>query len=124
VRDDARTLDFARRASEAAPENSVYLGTYGAAHARTGEHQRAIELLQQSLKSDSGDRARDLLFLAACREQLGDRDAARKELADATEWISQHRPGNQQLKHLAAEVARSIESSPPASTPAEQIIND
>jgi len=101
-------LDFARRASEAAPENGYYLGTLAAAQLRAGHAMQAIELLDRACKMDNHDVGRDQLVRALGQHQLEHKEEARSALADASKWIAENRPGNGQLKRLLAEVTRTL----------------
>lgn len=101
-------LEYAERASNAAPDNGQYLGTLAMAEFRTNRPAEANQRLDRASKSDSYDRGRDELIRALCQNELGQAAEAEKTLAQVATWIADNRPGNNPLQRLLAEVKRTI----------------
>jgi hypothetical protein len=97
-------MEYAERATKAAPDNAFYKATHAAALVRGKKAAEAIEVLEASSKLEGGDRGRALLFLALCQHELGNSAEARRRLQGAKAWLANHRPGNVQLQMLVKEV--------------------
>jgi serine/threonine protein kinase/Tfp pilus assembly protein PilF len=93
VDDYTAAIDLAAKATEAQPENSQFLNTYGAVLHRAGRHQEALDKLtaldrrmnEPNAKADSSP-AYTWYFLAMTHHALDHTQEARRWLQRANEW--------------------------------------
>lgn len=111
VSDNQLAVAFARRASEAAPDNGYFLVTLAAALARAGQPAEALSLLDRAKKLTDYDYGREGLVRAQCQHQIGRSKEASESLKLAEVWIREHRPGNPLLQRLLAETQRFVGAS-------------
>ena len=92
-RDNAVAVEHARKAVQLEPESPESWNTLGVACYRIGEWQQAIDMLSKAeqLQPDTyfGHNA---VFLAMAHWQLGEKETARKLLAQAAQWMSSTKP--------------------------------
>jgi tetratricopeptide (TPR) repeat protein len=95
VRNLERALQLAEQAVQAEPANGFFLSTLGMVHYRLGSYQKAIEHLEQALKSqEKRETAPSLLFLAMSYHHLGRRDKAHDNYQKALAWMKEHETKN------------------------------
>lgn len=102
LRRPGEALRLAERACAIEPESAWYRNTLGVACYRVGDFARALEVLEQAVELPRGGGPLDHLFLAMARAQLGDREGALREFADA-EAVVERRDG--EYRRLRAEAA-------------------
>jgi len=107
VRDPARALSLAVKATEAHPECSTYWNTLGAVQYRAGAFKAAVTALDRSTVLSQGGSAFDHFFLAMAHARLENQEQARHWFAEAVLWMEQHHAGHVELLRLRDE-ARSI----------------
>jgi tetratricopeptide (TPR) repeat protein len=84
--DHEEALRWARRAVELEPGNPNYTNTLGVALYRAGRFTEAAEELVRNASKDHRFAGYDWVFLAMCRQRLGQVDAARSALTKALDW--------------------------------------
>jgi tetratricopeptide (TPR) repeat protein len=105
LRDPARAVELARKATEKQPVASNW-NTLGVALYRTGDWKAAIEALEKSeVLAPDKNLAFDGLFLAMAHWQLGRRDEARLWYDRAVQWMDKHVPNHRELRRFRAEAA-------------------
>jgi serine/threonine protein kinase/WD40 repeat protein len=86
-RDPTReAIRSARTATLLHPDNVRYRNILGAAYYRAGEYAEASALLEPNTPQDTVRAGYHWLFLAMCRQRLGQTSGARTALAEATRW--------------------------------------
>ena len=114
VRDTARGVELARRASDAMPESGLSWNTLGVAYYRAGKWDDAIEALNRSMELLAGKyEAFNTFFLAMAEQQRGDADAARRWHERAVAWMDENKAGDEELAHFRAEAAELLSGSGP-----------
>jgi tetratricopeptide (TPR) repeat protein len=118
VRDPARALSLAVKATEGHPECSTYWNTLGAVQYRAGDFKAAVTALDRSTVLSQGGSAFDHFFLAMAHTRLENQEQAQHSFARAMLWMEQHDAGHVELLRLRDE-ARSIlfSQSPRPRTP-------
>jgi tetratricopeptide (TPR) repeat protein len=92
TRDAGRALRLARRATELAPDEAIYINTLGVAEYRAGRFAEAIATLERSLAGGGGQfDAFDLFFLAMAHHRLAHRQGARGCFDRAVKWLAQQK---------------------------------
>ncbi len=115
VRDPARAIDLARRATALAPEEGAIWNTLGLACYRAGEWRPAAAALEKSVALRRGGDAYDWFFLAMASWQLGDRAAAGEWYEKSVRWMGQSGPVPQELIRYRAEAEALLgRNEPPA----------
>ena len=76
---------WARRAAEIEPEWPSFQNTLGAALYR-GRFPEAVAVLERNIPQNPADVGLDLIFLAMCRQRMGQPAAARAAMAGARNW--------------------------------------
>jgi tetratricopeptide (TPR) repeat protein len=105
LRDPARAVELARKATEKQPVASNWQ-TLGVALYRTGQWKAAIEALEKSeVLAPDENLAFNGLFLAMAHWQLGRRDEARLWYDRAVVWMDKHVPNHRELRRFRAEAA-------------------
>ncbi len=109
-RDAGRAMTLARRATELAPDEPLYINTLGVAEYRAGRFDEAIETLDHSLDAGGGQfDAFDLFFLAMAHHRLAHRDEARGCFDRAVKWLAAQKDLNAvhagELSRFRAEAA-------------------
>jgi Tfp pilus assembly protein PilF len=84
--DHEEALRWARRAVELEPGNPNHTNTLGVALYRAGRFTEAAEELGRNASKDHRFAGYDWVFLAMCRQRLGQADAARSALTRALDW--------------------------------------
>ena len=107
VRDPARALSLAVKATEAHPECSTYWNTLGAVQYRAGDFKAAVTALDRATVLSQGGTAFDHFFLAMAHTRLENQEQAQHWFAQAMLWMEQHHAGHAELLRLCDE-ARSI----------------
>ena len=92
LRESDRAVEFAQKATKAAPEMFTYWGTLGVAHYRAGDWRAAADALERSMRMNQGGDACDWLFLAMARCQLGDKEQARRWYEQAVRAAKENKP--------------------------------
>ena len=105
LRDPARAVELARKATEKQPVASNWK-TLGVALYRAGVWKAAIEALEKSeVLAPDKNLAFNGLFLAMAHWQLGRRDEARLWYERAVQWMDKHVPNHRELRRFRAEAA-------------------
>jgi tetratricopeptide (TPR) repeat protein len=122
LRDPGQAVEFAKRATELAPDDGSIWNTLGVAQYRAGEWQLAIDALNSSLKLRNGGDSADWFFVAMARWQLGHKDEARQWYDKAVEWMDKNAPKNEELLRFRAEAAEllGIAEPQPSTDPGDQ----
>jgi WD40 repeat protein/tetratricopeptide (TPR) repeat protein len=108
ARDLGRGLEYAERAVQLTPTNSLYLNTLGVAQYRNAMYKEAAATLEKSLAQGKGEFAAfDLFFLAMCHARLGDLATAKQRFDGAVQWVEKQKglPAHyaEELKQFRAE---------------------
>jgi Tfp pilus assembly protein PilF len=82
--DDA--VRWARKAVELEPTNSSFINTLGVALYRAGRDVEAAATLERNAVPHSTMSGYDWVFLAMCRQRLGQVEQARRALTHALKW--------------------------------------
>jgi hypothetical protein len=80
----------------------------GAAHYRNGDHKAAIAALETARRLWTGDDSLDWFFLAMAHWRLGHRDRARMCFDRGVQWMDKHKPDDDELRRLRAEVEATL----------------
>lgn len=115
VRDSARAIALASKATEANPNCATYWNTLGVAHYRAGDFKAAIATLGRAIDLTKGGTAFDHVFLAMAHAQLGDPEQAQHWFEHANLSMEQYSPDHSELPFLRDE-ARSVLSAVPDSS--------
>jgi eukaryotic-like serine/threonine-protein kinase len=108
VRDPGRAIQLANKATEVAPEESMYWNMLGMAYYRAGNWKAAIEALDKSMQLRKGGDSFDWYFLAMAHWQLGEKDKARQRYEQAVQWREKNQPTNDELRRFQAEAAEVV----------------
>src|SRR5262249_28727343 len=108
LRNPARAVELAKKATQAMPREAKYFRTLGVAHYRAGEWRDAVAALRRATELGKVGDSFDFLFLALAHGQLGDKDEARKWYNQAVGWMEKHQPENEELRRLRAEAAKGL----------------
>ena len=76
VRDLARALAFAEKATKRTPDSQAYWNTLGVIQYRCGEWEKALGSFRKSVTLPSGENCFNWLFLAMTEFQLGEHETA------------------------------------------------
>ena len=86
-RNAEQALTLARRATELAPDEPLYINTLGVVEYRAGRFAESIETLERSLAAGGGESdAYDLFFLAMAHHRLAHHREARGGFDRAVKW--------------------------------------
>ncbi len=120
LRDPARAVELAEKATRIWPKAGFCWNTLGAAHYRAGDWQAAVSALTRSVELDSGGSAYDFFFLAMAHWRLGQKEQGREWYAKALEWVSKKKPDSGDLHRFRAEAAKLLGvTTQPATTASE-----
>jgi serine/threonine protein kinase/tetratricopeptide (TPR) repeat protein len=114
LRDPARALDLARKATELAPQYGYLWNTRGVAHYRVGDWEGACAALEKSvtLYARHSEHARlesfSTFFLALAHARLGHAAEARRWYDRAVRWMDQYQPEDQELRRFRAEAEELV----------------
>jgi len=86
VRDPAKALAPALKATELEPTDANYHNTLGTVYYRLARYEDAVATFEANLKRKGGDTAADLFILAMTYQQLGQADKARDAYGRAQRW--------------------------------------
>jgi hypothetical protein len=93
----ARAGQLAEQELKGSPQKFWSLTEQAALHYRASRFDRALPLLEQSLKADKdkqpGNAVLNWLWLALTSQKLGHKAQARTWLETATKWLDQYRDG-------------------------------
>lgn len=103
VRNPELALRLARQASDASPDNPLYLTTVGAAYYRTQQWQSSAETLQKALRNLTYHPSRRELLLSMALKKCGKSEEADKFYRRACALMDQNQPGNTEMLRLRAE---------------------
>jgi tetratricopeptide (TPR) repeat protein len=122
LRDPARAVELATRATELAPQYAYLWNTRGVALYRAGEWEAAKVALDRSMALYAGRHERDTLesfntfFLAMSHARLGNGAEARRWYDRGDRWTELYRPADLELRRFRAEatevVGRGKDSGP------------
>jgi serine/threonine protein kinase/tetratricopeptide (TPR) repeat protein len=104
-----RAVELASRAVELVPKRGSFWNTLGVTRYYAGDHQGAIDALNESMELNNGGDGFDWIFLAMARRQLGDTTAARHWYDQAVAWMEKNAPKNDDLIRFRAEAAKVLE---------------
>jgi tetratricopeptide (TPR) repeat protein len=88
VRDAKQAVALAKRAVDAAPNETWYWRTLGVAHFYAGDHQAAVEALTRALQLAKSAEAFDYFPLAMAHQQLGQKEEAKKWYEQGMSWMA------------------------------------
>jgi tetratricopeptide (TPR) repeat protein len=109
LRDPARAVELAKRATELAPQYGYLWNTRGVAHYRAGDWDAARAALETSIARYAGQSEASTLesfstfFLAMAHARLGNATEARRWYDRAVRWMEQNQPGDLELHRFRAE---------------------
>jgi tetratricopeptide (TPR) repeat protein len=84
--DPDEAVRWARKAVDLEPGNPDYTNTLGVALYRAGRFTEAAEELERNASKNYRVAGYDWVFLAMCRQRLGQAEAARRALTQALKW--------------------------------------
>jgi serine/threonine protein kinase/tetratricopeptide (TPR) repeat protein len=118
-RDPTQAIQYAKKATQAAPKVAALWNTLGVAHYRAGQWQEALDALEKSMKLGKGGDASDWFFVAMAQRRRGHEEQARKYFQTAVEWTDQNRPKDEELGRFRTEAAAvlRIEGAEPELVP-------
>jgi tetratricopeptide (TPR) repeat protein len=114
LRDPARAVELAKRATELAPQYGYLWNTRGVAHYRAGDLDAARAALETSIARYAGqsDASRlesfSTFFLAMAHARLGNSAEARRWYDRAVRWMEQYQPGDLELRRFRAEAEQLL----------------
>jgi serine/threonine protein kinase len=115
IRDPARAVVLARRATELAPDKGAIWDTLGVACYRAGSWGEAVTALEKGLALPSktttlgNDKAMTWFYLAMAHSRLGQDQKARSWYDKAARWMDENAPRDDGLNHrLRAEAAELL----------------
>jgi uncharacterized protein HemY len=103
VRDSAQAVTLARQCTHLAPDYRNCWNTLGVALYRSGKWRDSLKALAMSMELPGGGDAYDLFFAAMAYWQLGEKGKARQGYSEATAWMDEHKPEDEELKRFRAE---------------------
>jgi tetratricopeptide (TPR) repeat protein len=104
LRNGARAVELAKKASESSPNDGAICNTLGVARYRAGDWKGAIEALMKAEELAPGQSlAFNGFFLAMAHWQVADKEKARKWFDQAVEWMEKNQPQNEELRRFRAE---------------------
>jgi tetratricopeptide (TPR) repeat protein len=103
LRDPARAVELANKATKFAPTDGLYWNTLGVAHYRAGNWKDAVAALEQSMKLRQGGDCSDWFILAMAHARLGDKEKGRALFDRAARWLDRNQPGNEELGRFRRE---------------------
>jgi tetratricopeptide (TPR) repeat protein len=109
LRDPARAVELAKRATELAPQYGYLWNTRGVAHYRAGDWDAARTALETSIARYAGRpevsklESFSTFFLAMAHVRLGNAAEARRWYERAVHWMEQYQPGDLELRRFRAE---------------------
>jgi tetratricopeptide (TPR) repeat protein len=106
MRDPARAIELAKKATELEPMEGASWNTLGVAHYRAGDDKAAIAAFNRSMELREGGDAFDYLFLAMAHQKRGERDEARKWYDRATEWLEKNGERLKEMPEAREEFSR------------------
>jgi tetratricopeptide (TPR) repeat protein len=104
LRNGARAVELAKKASESSPNDEGICNTLGVARYRVGDWKGAIEALMKSEELAPGTSlAFNGFFLAMSHWQLGNQSEARKRYDQASDWMEKNAPQDEELRRFRTE---------------------
>lgn len=121
LRDGPEAVRIGRQAVAREPNNAGLRNKLGVAHYAAGQWAESAAELQKSIELKQHGDGYDWFFLAMARWQLGERDQARKDYAQAVESTQKNKPNDEGLNRIRAECEElmGIKPSPILKSPAE-----
>jgi tetratricopeptide (TPR) repeat protein len=113
-----QAVEVATKATQLNPQSFVAWRLLGRARYWAGEWDSCIEAIQKSIsfhQNSDAEKSLDWLFLAMAHARLGHRDEAQKWYDDATGWMDQHTPKNEDFAYLRNEAAHVLGITNPQS---------
>jgi eukaryotic-like serine/threonine-protein kinase len=101
--DAVQAVEYAEQAVKAAPNMGNYKHTLGVAYYRLGKYDSAVKLLEEAMELRAGGDSDDWFFLAMSYWQMGDKVQARRWRDQASEWMDEHKPEDDELRRFRAE---------------------
>jgi tetratricopeptide (TPR) repeat protein len=125
LRDPARAVALARKATAARPGESTYWNTLGTALYRAGDWPEAIEALRKSNELEPGSSlGHNGYFLAMAHHRRGEASPARVWFDVAGRWHHLKAPADAELKQFRAEAAQLLGLGPEADREQEHAAAD
>jgi tetratricopeptide (TPR) repeat protein len=107
-RDPALAIELVNRAIRRQPNEPDHHSTLGMAHYRAGHRTEAKAAIEKAISLSGKRIAADVFFLAMADWQLGHREAAAKEYAEAVAWMQANKPTNPDLRRFRTEAAELL----------------
>jgi serine/threonine-protein kinase len=107
-RNPQRAIQFAKKASDMAPKNTLYRSTLGEAYYRAGNWRDAVATLQEAMRLRGEGSDRNWFFLAMAERKQGKSDEEQPSYDNARKWMDENRPDNRELKAVRSEAAELL----------------
>ena len=111
MRNPAEAVNYAQRAIELDPKNSLHRSNLGVALYRDGQWQAAVDALEQAHMMRKGGDLEHRCFLAMACWQLNERKKALACYQEAIAYLRSKKSGNQQLRRFCDEAKQVLEIS-------------
>jgi tetratricopeptide (TPR) repeat protein len=108
LRDPARSVQAATKATEIDPNDGNLWNTLGVAHYRAGAWTEAVEALRKSDQLLKAAEVNNWLFLAMAHEKLAQHDKARKWYDQAVKWMDEKQTKDPESIRFRAEAAELL----------------
>jgi tetratricopeptide (TPR) repeat protein len=106
--DPARAVELARKATQAAPQDSYAWRTLGLSQYSAGDARAAIEALSHALRLEKSAPVHTLLFLSMAHARLGHQEEARRCYEEAVGYMSKTSSQSEEARRLRAEAAQLL----------------
>jgi tetratricopeptide (TPR) repeat protein len=103
---------LAQRAVQLAPQVHFCWNALGVALYRSGNPQKAIDALSQSLKLNKDGTGSDFFFLAMANQQLKNTAQARQWYDRAVQWMNKNEPKDEELRRFRNEAEEALGLKP------------
>jgi WD40 repeat protein len=103
LRNGARAVELAKKASESSPNDGAICNTLGVALYCAREWKAAVTALEKSTRLRDGGDSFDWFFLAMAHWQLGSQAEARKWYDQASAWMEKNAPQDEELRRFRTE---------------------
>ncbi len=108
LRDPARALALALKATRLAPGQAGYWNTLGVSYCRLGKWDQAVTALRRSVRLSGEGECADWLFLAIACWKLDRSVEARRWYDRALTWMDEHKAQDEELLRFRDEATRLI----------------